>query len=102
MLALLNNTKIGKVARELYDRTIDYGAHPNAWALLTNLRQKKEGNKIKFELNYLTGNSPALGFCLKTSAEVGVCSLMIFKLVFKERFDILGISEELQKLSRKL
>jgi hypothetical protein len=97
-----NDSKLGTVASKLYESTIDYGAHPNAWALLTNLSKKKDDDSIKFELNYLTGKSPALALCLKTNAQVGVCSLMVFKLVFKERFDLLGISDILQKLGRGL
>jgi hypothetical protein len=101
-LTPLTPFKLGTVASELYERTIDYGAHPNAWALLTNLTKKKDDGSIKFELNYLTGKSPALALCLKTNARVGVCSLMVFKIVFKERFDLLGISDNLQKLRRGL
>jgi hypothetical protein len=97
-----NDSKLGTVASDLYERTIDYGAHPNAWALLTNLAKKKDSDSIRFELNYLTGRSPALALCLKTNAQVGVCSLLVFKLVFKERFDLLGISDNLQKLRRGL
>ena len=104
MLKLLssNDSKLGTVASGLYERTIDYRAHPNAWALLTNLTKKKNDDSIKFELSYLTGKSPALALCLKTNAQVGVCSLLVFKLVFKERFDLLGISDILQKLRRGL
>ena len=104
MLKLLssNDSKLGTVASDLYERTIDYGVHPNAWALLTNLTQKKDEDSIKFDLNYLTGKSPALALCLKTNAQAGVCSLMVFKLIFKERFDLLGISDNLQKLRRGL
>ncbi len=35
-------------------------------------------------------------FCLITIAQVGICSLDTFKYVFKTRFDLLGLTSELE------
>jgi hypothetical protein len=95
--------RVSDVAHGLYDRAIEYGAHPNPQALLTNLRADDVENRgRKFTLTYLGGDSPSLRLCLKTTAQVGVCSLMIFRIVLKARFDILGISDDLEKLRRNL
>lgn len=52
---------------------------------------------VRFEVRYLTsGDDIAFGHALKTTAQVGVCGLDIFRLVFRERYDILGLSEELR------
>lgn len=93
----------GGPARELYERTIDYGAHPNELALLTALRLTDERETVRFDLNYLSDNStPALALCLKTTAQVGVCALRMFRLVIPERFDLLSISDALARLSAGL
>lgn len=90
----------GWPARDLYERTIGFGAHPNEMALLTVLRQAQGEGVVRFDLNYLSdGSTPALVLCLKTNAQVGVCGLKIFRLVVPERFDILGISDELVRLA---
>jgi len=94
--------KIYQSANSLYERTIDYGAHPNERALTSNLRQTKGEGYIKFDLNYLTGNTPALHLCLRTNAQIGVCVLFIFRHVYRERYDILGISDMLEKLKKGL
>lgn len=87
-----------KAAKTLYDRTIDYGAHPNEAALTSLLNKTEEGNTIKFNLSYLSGDTPAFRLALKTTAQVGVCSLLIFKNIYSERFAILGIDKTLDKL----
>lgn len=96
------DTDIHKIAKDLYGTTIDYGAHPNELGLLSMMRKAQDENKIDFMVDYLTGNSMPLRLGLKMTARVGVCSLFIFKLVFKERFDILGISKDLEKLKQGL
>lgn len=104
MLDLLDakDAATGRAARALYERTIDYGAHPNERALTQNLRMTKEVSATKFVRNYLIGDGDALRLCLKTTAQVGVSSLRIYQLVLPERFDLLGLSEELQRLSENL
>jgi len=54
MLSLLETTdsKLGKISRSLYERTIDYGAHPNERSLSSMLKQNKKENDIEFKLNY--------------------------------------------------
>ncbi len=104
MLDLLEamDRRIGSVARTLYERTIDFGAHPNERALTSNLRLTTEGTTRRFDLRYLTEDSTALRLCLKTNAQVGVTALHIFSLIYPERFAILGISEALVRLREDL
>lgn len=97
MLDLLEtkDRETGRAARTLYERTIDFGAHPNEMALLTVLRHSEEEGAVRFDLNYLSDDStPALALCLKTKAQVGVWSLRVFRLVVPERFDLLGLTDE--------
>ncbi len=84
----------------LYERTIDYGAHPNERALSSNLRMEKTEEHVKFTLNYMAGNSPELLLCLKTTAQVGAGGLLVFKNIYQQRFDILGISHALEKIKK--
>ena len=91
-----------KTAVKLYDLTIDYGAHPNELALTTLLRKTEESGMVKFDLNYLSGDCLPFRLALKIAAEVGLCSLYIFKNVYRERFSILGIDERLDMLKARL
>ena len=84
------------------DQTIDYGAHPNELALTSLLKRSDEGDVVKFNLNYLSGDSSAFRLSIKTTAEVGLCSLYIFKNVYNDRFKILGVTDKLEKLKSGL
>jgi hypothetical protein len=94
--------RIYAVAKYLYKLTIDYGAHPNERALTSNLTQTNTESYLQFNLNYLTGDTPELKLCLKTNIEIGICSLYIFKFIYRERFDILGISDDLERHRRDI
>jgi hypothetical protein len=88
---------------KLYDTTIDFGGHPNERAILSMMEFKTRDNHDKlFMQNYLTHSTPVYFNCLKSNAEIGVGALLIFQLVFRERFDILGISEKLERFKEKI
>ena len=86
----------GDVAKALYDRTIDSGAHPNERALMQTLQITESADKIEFKSNYLDQDSVALRAALKTTAQVGVCALSLFRVIYPERFDIMGVTDLLR------
>jgi hypothetical protein len=90
------------IAKILYDRTIDHGAHPNVSSILPLLNQKKENGYIQFSLLYLTGQNLPFDLCLKTNAEVGICTLDIFRNIFQHRFEIVGIEAKLIELKKRI
>ncbi len=92
----------GKVADTLYERTIDFGAHPNERALMQTLQMNKSEGKIEFKVVYLGDDNIQLRHSLRTSAQVGVCVLGMFKLIYKERFDLIGLTNELDALRQGL
>lgn len=87
-----------KVVSELYDRTIDFGAHPNEMASTSSLTIEKKDGDIKLQQAYLTGGNMQQRLAMKSTAQVGVCSLYILREIFKNRFNILGLTERLDRL----
>ena len=98
----LEDQKLRKIAGNLYEKTIDYGGHPNQQAFLSVMKQQSDDSKITFQSAYMIGNEDALHLCLKSCAQIGICTLSIFRLVFRERFDILGISQNLDSMKKGL
>ncbi len=94
--------RVGETTTKLYERTIDHGAHPNQLALMSALRISETGTKHQFDIAYISGNPLANQLCLKSCAQIGVTVLYIFRNVFKERFDILGVTSELDNLKANL
>lgn len=94
------NRHAALVFDELYERAIDFGAHPNAAAVLGSLEITKFDDRKSYDSSYLHGDGLALDHVLKTTAQAGVCALEIFKEVFPERFELLGISAKLLELRK--
>lgn len=92
----------GKAADTLYERTIDYGAHPNERALMQTLQMNKGDDKIEFKVVYLGEDNIQLRHVLRTSAQVGVCVLGMCRLIYKERFDLIGLTDDLKALRQGL
>lgn len=92
----------GKVARALYDRTIDLGAHPNELALMQTLKLARQPTHVQFSVSYLQGIGQPLQCALKTAAQVGVCTLSLFERILPERFAILGINQDLARLKQDI
>lgn len=89
--------KEAAVAEQLYERCIDYGAHPNERALTLSLKTETGQDTVDFRIVYQTEDPMMFRACLKTAAQVGVSVLGIFRLVFKERFDLTGLTDELNR-----
>lgn len=104
MLQLLQteNQKIGKITEDLYEWCIDYGAHPNERSISSVMEKIEEAKSIQFRINSLLGDKTAFRACLKTTAQIGVCCLSIFQLIFRTRFELIGLTDEIMKLAKGL
>jgi len=87
---------------ELYERTIDFGGHPNERAVSSSSVMRKEGDDAVIRNLFLHGDSLALDLALKTTAQVSLGSLMVFRLIFKERFHLLRLSDTIDALGNIL
>ena len=76
---------------QLYDRTIDLGAHPNQLGLFGSLKMKEGPDALHFDSAYLMGKSLELDLALRTSAQVGVAAFGLLGTVFDTRFQLLSL-----------
>ena len=100
LLVLLkkHDERLGDVAQALYDRAIEFGGHPNARGLLQVLKLSNDEGKRQFNVQYLSGHTPAMEQCLRSAAQVGVLVLRVFQHVLRQRYDLLGLSAQLTAL----
>ena len=89
------NQREAEVTEKLYELCIDCGAHPNERALTQSLQVEKGPETVNLRIIYLSNDPLIISACIKTAAQVGGSVLGIFRLVFKERFDLTGLSERL-------
>lgn len=88
------------VYKALYERAIDFGAHPNEKAVLTNLRPGSIRADDKIDYKLLGGDGPLLDGALRSTVQTGICVLRIFRYVFPERYDEINMAPRLAEVSR--
>ena len=92
------DAKTHGIVKALYDRTIDYGAHPNERAISTQIKTESSGPHHEFTAQYLLCGDMPHKVCLKSSAQIGICCLDIFCNVYRDRYRILGIDLRLDQI----
>ena len=97
-----NDPKLCATIQSLYERTIDFGGHPNERLITGSMMMKASETEVGIKQIYLHGDSLSLEHGLKSSAQIGLGGLYILRLVFRERFDILDITSGLDQLRKNL
>jgi hypothetical protein len=85
----------------LYDRSIDYGGHPNPYGLLTGINMETKDEQLTSITTLALTSDPLITtFAMKSAAQAGLTSLWIFQHMFKAKFELLGIRIEMDALRR--
>lgn len=82
----------------LYERSIDFGGHPNERAITGSLSHVEEEARSNYRLSLLQGDGLPLDHALKSAAQAGVCALDILGDVFSARYELLGVRERMPAL----
>ena len=91
-----------KITKMLYENTIDFGGHPNEKAITQCMKIQKDDRGYLLKQNYLSGDSLFFDNCLKTIFQIGLSSLCIFEKIWVQRFELIGVTEEMNKLRTML
>ena len=87
--------RLGEIAGQLYERTIDFGAHPNELGVGSTMDfEERPDGGISFAYTYLSGDGMPLRLCLKSLAQTGLIVLDILCLIFPKRFAHLKIPQQ--------
>jgi hypothetical protein len=85
----------------LYDRSINYGGHPNPYGLLTGMNMETKDEQLTSITTLALTSDPLITtFAMKSAAQAGLTSLWIFQYMFKAKFELLGIRIEMDSLRR--
>ena len=94
---------IAQVMGEQYDhhyhQLINFGAHPNerGYALNTSIVRNGDGD-AHIQAIYLQADSAQLDFGLKVAGQIGLWALHLMQLLYRERFELLGIRAGLEEV----
>jgi hypothetical protein len=80
-----------KVFDQLYERSIDFGGHPNQRGVVSSVEIELGPERSQFLQTYLHGNGMHRNHALKSTAQCGICALRIFQFMMKEKFELLGV-----------
>jgi hypothetical protein len=93
---------IGDIMHELYERTIDFGAHPNHWSTLAGIHERSVDGGTEVGV-YLMADEPMhLALAVKTACECAVTALNIFRLLRPERFKLVALDREITALEQAI
>ena len=85
----------------LYDRSIEYGGHPNPYGVLTAMKMETKDDQLtSITTLALTDDPTTTMFALQNVAQVGLTSLCIFQIMCEAKFELLGIRAEMDALKR--
>lgn len=98
------NNAVGSRCKYLYEHTIDMGAHPNEVGFYGRLMVEDipESGEKSFKIKYLSGGDVSHLTTLKSACQVGVCVLECFRVIYRNRFDILDVSAAIDELKTGL
>jgi hypothetical protein len=96
------DTGLTSVFQELYDRAIDFGAHPNVRAAGSNMAIEERDGMTYIIQQYTNKEGDALELGLRSTAQVGVCCLMLFQHAYQAKFLLLGVRDTLLELRQRL
>ena len=96
------DAELGAIYTTLYDRTIDYGAHPNemGMSLSSKTVDMEDGGK-QFLTIYLHGEGLLLDYGLKAAGQVGLWVLRIARVIYPTRVQAVGIQYQLDDMCKR-
>ena len=94
-----DDAALAKIYQDLYESSIDFGAHPNEKGVLGSVvpGSLATGN---MQIMMLPGDSLQLQHGLKSCGRIGICSLKIFSLIFGNHFAKLNFDTKIIEASR--
>ena len=93
--------RLAELFEELYERSIDFGGHPNPHATMSAIEIGQDGKDGTVLTLALSTEPKVLLHAMKSVAQVGLTTLFIFQHIFSAKFELLGINAEMNALRRE-
>lgn len=86
----------------LYRWCNDFGAHPNERSINASMEAVEVNNSMQYRYNYLPVDEENMKSTLQTCAKIGLGALYLFQFVFTDRYNMLGLSADMDQLRKRL
>ena len=97
-----SDARLAEIYDDLYDRVIQFGAHPNEKSVSGSLKLDVQKTETVLLQIYLQGEGSQLDHWLHTANQVGICVLKVFEHIHTTRFADLGMSARIDALAKDL
>ena len=92
------DAKLAELFQTFYDRSVDFGGHPNPHAAMSTVQMPENSVDKSFTALALSTDKQVLLHAMKSVVQVGLIALFIFQHIFKAKFELLGIRAEMDRL----
>ena len=93
-----HDARLGEIFDESYERTIDFGGHPNPHAAFSAMHMDEDEGQTGLTVLAISNDVTVVQHALKSTAQIGLTALHIFQHVFSDKFEALGIREAMEGL----
>jgi hypothetical protein len=93
-----HDEKLAELFDDLYQRSIDFGGHPNPHGSFSAMVLDDSGGEAGMTTLAISNDPTTLAHALKNTAQVGLTALHILQHVFTAKFELLGIRHDLEVL----
>ncbi len=87
---------------ELYDLTIDFGAHPNQMGVLSSIRRVEDAANVVYNVGILAPNTLGVMVAIRVTVAIAVGVFRVFRVIYPERFAIMVLDDEIAALGAAL
>jgi len=92
--------KVGPYIKDMYEKSIDFGAHPNVYSIGCNLQYIEDERKTI--MNIFNNDPYLLKCCLLANVRFGLGCLSVFRLIYPKQLKNRGVPEEWEWLFSRL
>jgi hypothetical protein len=96
------NVHAGDRFETLYQRSIDFGGHPNERSVTGSTKMTEQHDRREMLAVLLHGDDIAFNMGLKSVAQCALVSLELLQVIFNARFELLGVNAAMLELKRGL
>jgi hypothetical protein len=96
------NRHAGARFEEFYQRSIDFGGHPNERSVTGSMKMTEQPDRREMLAVMLHGDDAAFNMALRSVAQCAMASLEMLQVIFNARFELLGVNAAMLELRRGL
>lgn len=89
---------VAAIFQQLYDETIEFGAHPNEQGILAAISHDGTAAPPRLNVQILSDNNVLIAAAMQRAIEIGIGVLKTYELIFSDQFRAASLDRETWQL----